>query len=129
VRTKAKSSQEPDYRNAGLSVKRRVKDLLSRMTLKEKVDVTSTGSRAGDEIVQMYIGDKASSVPRPVKELKGFERVTLAPGETKTIALAITPDRLAFHDIDKAYVVEPGEFELMVGNSSRVKTCRKWFCG
>ena len=83
------------------------------------VDVTNTGKRAGTEVVQMYIRDRVSSVTRPVKELKGFERVSLSPGETKTVALDITPESLAFFDIDMNYVVEPGEFEIMVGNSSR----------
>jgi len=83
------------------------------------VDVTNTGSRRGDEVVQMYIRDRVSSVTRPIKELKGFQRITLDPGETKTVALEITPDRLAFYDIDMKYVVEPGESEILVGNSSR----------
>ena len=73
----------------------------------------------GDEVVQMYIRDLVSSVTRPVKELKGFQRITLEPGETKTVALDITPELLAFYDIDMKFVVEPGEFEIMVGNSSR----------
>jgi beta-glucosidase len=73
----------------------------------------------GDEIVQMYIRDKVSSVTRPVKELKGFKRVSLKPKETKTVTLEIKPELLAFHDINMKYVVEPGEFEVMVGNSSR----------
>ena len=84
-----------------------------------RVDVTNTGPRTGDEVVQMYIRDKVSSVTRPVKELKGFQRITLSPGETKTVALEITPEHLAFYNIDMKYVVEPGEFEIMVGNSSR----------
>jgi beta-glucosidase len=67
----------------------------------------------------MYIRDKFSSVTRPVKELKGFRRVSLKPGETKTITFDIKPEHLAFHNIDMKYVVEPGEFEIMVGNSSR----------
>lgn len=82
------------------------------------VDVTNTGSRAGDEVVQMYVRDLVSSITRPVKELKGFERVTLAPGETRTVRLPITPDRLACWNIDKQYLVEPGEFAIMVGPSS-----------
>jgi beta-glucosidase len=86
---------------------------------KVKIDVTNTGRRAGDEIVQMYIRDKVSSVTRPVKELKGFERISLKPGELKTVALKIKPEHLAFHNIDLKYVVEPGEFEIMAGNSSR----------
>ena len=83
------------------------------------VDVMNTGARAGTEVVQMYIRDRVSSVTRPVKELKGFRKVTLAPGEAKTIALDITPESLAFYDVDMKYRVEPGEFEIMVGNSSR----------
>jgi beta-glucosidase-like glycosyl hydrolase len=86
---------------------------------KVKIDVTNTGKLAGDEIVQLYIRDKVSSVTRPVKELKGFKRVSLKPKETKTVTLEIKPEQLAFHDIDMKYVVEPGEFEIMVGNSSR----------
>ena len=82
-------------------------------------DVSNTGARPGTEVVQMYIRDRVSSVTRPVKELKGFERVPLQPGETKTVAFEITPDRLAFYDIDMQYIVEPGEFEIMVGTSSR----------
>ena len=83
------------------------------------VDVTNTGALAGDEVVQLYIRDVVSSVTRPVKELKGFRRVTLAPGETRTVAFDITPDKLAFYDIDMVWRVEPGEFRIMVGSSSR----------
>ena len=82
-------------------------------------DVTNTGARAGSEVVQMYIRDRVSSVTRPVKELKGFAKVSLEPGETATVELNITPDALAFYDIEMNFVVEPGEFEVMVGNSSR----------
>jgi beta-glucosidase len=82
-------------------------------------EVTNTGTREGSEVVQMYIRDLVSSVTRPVKELKGFKRIWLQPGETKTVALEITPESLAFYDIHMKYVVEPGEFEIMVGNSSR----------
>jgi beta-glucosidase len=90
-----------------------------------RIDVTNVGSRTGDEVVQMYIRDKVSSVTRPVKELKGFQRITLAPGETKTISLEIAPEHLAFYDIDMEYTVEPGEFEIMVGNSSRDQDLQK----
>jgi beta-glucosidase len=83
------------------------------------VDVTNTGKRAGTEVVQMYIRDCVSSVTRPVKELKGFQKISSRPGETQTVALDITPESLAFYDIHMKYVVEPGEFEIMVGNSSR----------
>ena len=83
------------------------------------VDVTNTGKREGSEVVQMYIRDLVSSVTRPVKELKGFQKVFLKPGEKKPVELEITPDSLAFYNVDMQYVVEPGEFEIMVGTSSR----------
>jgi len=83
------------------------------------VDVTNTGQREGAEVVQMYIRDLVSSVTRPVKELKGFRKVWLKPGETATVALDITPDLLSFYDVNMEYVVEPGDFEIMAGNSSR----------
>ena len=82
-------------------------------------DVTNTGARDGTETVQLYIRDLVSSVTRPVKELKGVAKVTLAPGETQTVALPITPDALSFWRIDKTFGVEPGDFALMVGSSSR----------
>jgi beta-glucosidase len=83
------------------------------------VDVKNTGRRPGAEVVQMYIRDCVSSVTRPVKELKGFQKISLRPGETQTVALDITPESLAFYDLHMKCVVEPGEFEIMVGNSSR----------
>jgi beta-glucosidase len=82
-------------------------------------DVTNTGKREGAEVVQMYIRDVLSSVTRPVKELKGFAKVSLRAGETKAAAFDITPDLLAFYDVNMKYVGEPGEFSIMVGNSSR----------
>lgn len=84
-----------------------------------RVDVTNTGARAGTEVIQMYIRDLISSVTRPIKELKGFQKVSLVPGETKTVTLDITPELLEFYDINMKLVVEPGDFEIMVGNSSR----------
>ena len=90
-----------------------------------RVDVTNTGQVQGDEVVQMYIRDKVSSVTRPVKELKGFGRITLEAGQTATVTFEITPEHLAFYDIDMKYVVEPGEFEIMVGNSSRDQDLQK----
>lgn len=83
------------------------------------VNVTNTGKRVGTEVVQMYIRDLVSSVTRPVKELKGFKKISLKPKETKTIEIEITPESLAFYDVNMKYVVEAGEFEIMVGNSSR----------
>lgn len=83
------------------------------------VDVTNTGKMAGDEVVQMYIRDDVGSVSRPVKELKGFTRVHLKPGETKNVQFSITPDKLSFLNEDMNRVVEPGTFTIMVGPSSR----------
>jgi beta-glucosidase len=88
-------------------------------TTRAMAEVTNTGARAGSEVVQMYIRDRFSSVTRPVKELKGFRRVSLDLGETVTVEFEITPELLAFYDIHRKRVVELGEFEIMVGNSSR----------
>lgn len=82
------------------------------------VDVTNTGGMAGDEAAQMYIRDEVSSVTRPIKELKGFQRVGLEPGQTKTVQFVITPDKLSFLDENMNRVVEPGWFDIMVGGSS-----------
>lgn len=82
-------------------------------------ELENTGPRRGDEVVQLYIRDVVSSVTRPVKELKGFQRVSLEPGERRTVAFDVRPEHLAFYDINMAYRVEPGEFRLMVGSSSR----------
>ncbi len=83
------------------------------------VDVTNTGERAGTETVQLYIRDVVSSVTRPVKELKGFKKIHLEPRATATIDFEITPDSLAFYDVNMKYIVEPGDFAIMVGSSSR----------
>ncbi|MFW5951021.1 MAG: glycoside hydrolase family 3 N-terminal domain-containing protein [Gemmatimonadota bacterium] len=83
------------------------------------VEITNTGERAGTEVVQLYVRDRISSVTRPVKELKGFQRIELQPGETQTVALEIAKETLAFHDLNMDYVVEPGDFDIMVGTSSR----------
>jgi beta-glucosidase len=84
-----------------------------------RVDVTNTGARAGSEVVQIYVRDRVSSVTRPVKELKGFQKIFLAPGETRTVELEINPESLAFYDVNMKFAVERGEFEIMAGPSSR----------
>jgi len=81
--------------------------------------LTNTGQRGGTEVVQMYIRDRVSSVTRPVKELKGFVKVWLDAGATSLVSMDITPESLAFYDIGMNNVVESGEFEIMVGTSSR----------
>ncbi len=82
------------------------------------IDLTNTGSCAGDEVVQLYIRDEVSSVTRPVKELRGFRRVTLDPGQTKTVEFSLGPNELSFLDRDMHRVVEPGTFRIMLGGSS-----------
>lgn len=83
------------------------------------IDVTNTGDREGTEIVQLYIKDHYSSATRPVKELKDFSRLSLKPGETKTVEFKIVPDKLAYYDANMIYGVEPGTFTVMIGASSR----------
>jgi beta-glucosidase len=82
------------------------------------VDVENTGKRAGDEVVQLYIRDVAASVTRPVKELKGFQRVTLAVGEKKHLEFTLGPKELGFYNRTMNFVVEPGEFKVMAGSNS-----------
>lgn len=83
------------------------------------IPVTNTGKRAGSEIVELYISDPKSSVDRPVKELKGFSKVALAPEETKTVTFEIDKPALSFFDADKhEWVCEPGDFEVLIGASS-----------
>ena len=85
---------------------------------KVSIDVTNTGSREGKEIVQLYIGDEESSLERPVKELKGFKKVALAPGETKRVTFEINPDMLKFYDPERGWVLEEGGFTAYVGAAS-----------
>jgi beta-glucosidase len=87
-------------------------------TAKASVDITNTGTREGDEVPQLYIHQKIASVTRPVMLLKGFRRITLKPGEKKTVEFTITPEMLSMLNVDMHRVVEPGVFEIMVGPSS-----------
>jgi beta-glucosidase len=82
------------------------------------VEVRNTGKRAGDEVVQLYVRDKVSSVTRPVIELKGFQRITLGPGETKRLKFTLTPEAFSLWDSSMKRTVEPGEFEILVGPNS-----------
>lgn len=82
------------------------------------VQIENIGSRIGDEVVQLYLRDVAASVTRPVKELKGFQRVTLQPGQKRHLEFTLTPEHLGFYNQDMRFVVEPGEFKMMVGTSS-----------
>lgn len=89
------------------------------------VQVKNTGKTKGCEVLQLYIRDKHSSMTRPVKELKDFARVCLVPGESRTVSFKITPDKLAFYNHDMKFVVEEGDFEIMVGTSSRNEDLKK----
>ena len=89
------------------------------------VTVTNTGKRDGAEVVQLYIRDLVGSITRPVRELKGFEKVFLKAGESKTVSFKITPELLRFYDYDLNHVTEPGDFDVMIGGSSQAeKTAR-----
>jgi len=93
--------------------------------LTASVTVTNTGSKDGAEVVQLYIRDIVGSVTRPVKELKGFEKIFLKAGESKTVNFKITPELLKFYNYDLQYVFEPGDFDVMIGGNSRdVKSVR-----
>ena len=94
------------------------KRIIAGGSAKAFIDVTNTGAREGDEVPQMYIHQRIASVTRPVMELKGFQRITLKPGEKKTVEFTITPDALSMLNADMHRVVEPGIFDVMVGPGS-----------
>ena len=103
-----------EYSNLSLSASTMRKE--GRVTL--SVDVKNTGKRRGGEVVQLYIRDEYSSVTRPVKELKGFSKIWLEPGATQRVSFEISSNLLSFYNKDMKWVVEPGDFTLMVGTSS-----------
>ena len=88
-------------------------------SLTASVTVKNTGRYDADEVVQLYIRDVVGSISRPVKELKGFQRIHLNAGESKTVTFAITPDLLKFYDYNLNFVLEPGDFDIMIGPNSR----------
>ena len=87
-------------------------------TLRERATVTNTGQREAEEVVQLYIAERAASVTRPVRELKGFRKVTIAPGASAQVEFTLAADDLAFIGRDMKPVVEPGEFDLWVAPSA-----------
>lgn len=87
-------------------------------SLTASVTVSNTGNRAADEVVQLYVRDLVGSISRPVKELKGFKRVSLAPGESKRVEFTLTPDDLKFYNFGLDYVNEPGDYRLFIGPNS-----------
>jgi len=86
------------------------------------VDISNSGDREGDEVPQLYIHERVSPVTQPVMQLKGFRRISLKPGEKKTVQFKLTPDVLSILDLDMHRVVEPGVFDIMVGPSSAETT-------
>lgn len=100
-------------------VKLSSKVLKGNQTLKATVNVTNSGNKNGKEVVQLYIRDVVGSITRPVKELKGFQKIDLKSGETKTVTFNITPNDLKFYNYDLKYDWEPGEFEVMIGSNSK----------
>lgn len=92
--------------------------LTSSGKIEVTVDVKNTGKKAGEEVVQLYIRDMVGSIVRPVKELKGFQKIMLKAGETKTLTFTITEEMLKFYNADLQHVAELGDFEVFVGNSS-----------
>jgi beta-glucosidase len=94
------------------------KEIGTQGSVEVSADVSNAGSRAGEEVVQLYINDVVSSVTRPVKELKGFQKIALQPGEKKTVRFTLTPEELAFYDQSMVRRVEPGTFRVMLGSSS-----------
>ena len=83
-----------------------------------KANIENTGKSAGEEIVQLYIRDRVASLARPVKELKGFDKVNLEPGQQRTVSLTLGPEELGMYDRDMQFVVEPGIFDVWVGWNS-----------
>ena len=103
-------------------------NLKSNETLTATVNVSNTGKYAGEETIQLYIGDPEASISRPVKELKDFKKISLKAGESKEVSFSITPDKLKFFNSDLKYDWEPGKFIIEVGTNSNVtqKVAVKW---
>lgn len=83
------------------------------------VTVTNTGKYEGEEVVQLYVRDEVASITRPIKELKGFEKIKLNPGESKTVTFDVKDEQLGFYNNQMKFIVEKGDFTLMVGGNSR----------
>ncbi|MFZ4454699.1 MAG: glycoside hydrolase family 3 N-terminal domain-containing protein [Bacteroidales bacterium] len=104
-----------DYSDITLSTK----TMTNNGAIEATITVTNSGKLDGEEVVQMYVRDLVGSVTRPVKELKGFQKIALKAGESRKISFKITPDMLAFHRLDMSYGTEPGDFKLFIGGNSR----------
>ncbi len=106
-----------DYKNLKLDKSEMNKD----GSIKASVEVTNTGKREGEEVVQMYIRDLVGSLTRPVRELKGFEKISLKSGETKTVTFTLNKELLQFYTANNKWEVEPGDFNVWIGGSSKAK--------
>lgn len=104
------------FEYSDLSLSRRELSGISELVV--EVSIKNTGKVTGDEVVQLYINDEYASRTRPIKELKGFKRVTLQPGESKRISFSLSTEQLAFYDKEMNLIIEPGDFKVMIGSSS-----------
>ena len=95
--------------------------MTAKQTIKSTLTIKNTGQYDGSEVVQLYIHDKVGSITRPVKELKGFQKIFLKKGESKEITFEINEELLKFYNFDLKYVAEAGEFDMYIGNSSSTK--------
>jgi Fibronectin type III-like domain len=128
---RALDAQAPaQYLDPSQPIESRITDLISRMTLEEKaaelnhlssiaVEVQNIGSRAGDEVVQLYVHEQMPAVKRPIKELRGFQRIGLQPKEKRRVTFTLPASDLAYYDeVAKRFVTKPGTFDVMIGGSS-----------
>jgi len=98
-------------------------------SVEASVDVKNTGSRSGDEVVQLYIHDPVASISQPVRRLRDFERVTLAPGQTKTVTFNLDRTDVGFYDNTGRFVVEPGQIDVYAGDSSKATLTKSFTVG
>ncbi|MCD8101009.1 MAG: glycoside hydrolase family 3 C-terminal domain-containing protein [Alistipes sp.] len=110
-----------EYSDVELSAR----SILPGTSLTASVTVTNTGTMAGEEIVQMYLTQEYASVTRPVKELRGFRRIALSPGESRRVEFTVTPDDMSLWNADMIYTIEPGDFTVSIGPSSRDRDLRQ----
>jgi len=103
-----------DYANLKLSNT----TISANSTIRVTADITNTGKYQGKEVVQLYLKDEIGSILRPDKELKGFQKIELAAGETKTVSFTITPEMLQFTGVDMQPTLEVGDYQVMIGTSS-----------
>ena len=95
-------------------------------SVKATVDVTNTGTRSGDDVVQLYVHDPVATISQPVRRLRDFERVTLAPGQTKTVTFTLGRNDVGFYDNSGKFVVEPGQIDVYAGDSSKASLTKSF---